>query len=83
MQIEENQFTSYILTEVEQDSAKTFTPLQLAGLKNLLAKAMLDKAALTVDTSNVTAFIQQEAELKGEIGVLSYLIQTAEESTTL
>lgn len=72
-----NEFTEWELTSEEATSARIFSALNLQYLQNLLADVVKMKLALTLDPNNVSVFIQQEAELQGQIGILKLLIQNS------
>lgn len=74
----DNPFTSYSLTEEETAQATDFTVLQVAFLRNLLAEAATKKLNLTYTPKEPNEFLQKEAELQGEIGLLSFLLSMSE-----
>ncbi len=69
-----NNFTTYELTPDEDKASKDFTPCQLAMLQNLLVEVMQNKVSLVVDASDMSSYIQQEAEMQGQISILQHLI---------
>jgi hypothetical protein len=77
-----NRFTEFELTNEELYIATRFNQLQLALIQSLLSQAAQRKTILKVDLTNelitkdeaITRFVQQEAELQGEIGVYEHLL---------
>ena len=67
-------FLSYHLTPAQEAAGSTFTLDQKAVIQNLIASAAEEKIALTFDPTNRSIFIQREAELTGQIGILKYLL---------
>lgn len=78
-------FITYNLTPSQAAEGSTFTSNQKFVIQNLIGAAAEEKIALTFDPLNPNSFIQREAELMGQIGILKYLlslesIQLPEES---
>lgn len=78
-------FITYNLTPSQVAEGSTFTSTQRFVIQNLIGAAAEEKIALTFDPLNPNSFIQREAELMGQIGILKYLlslesIQPPEES---
>lgn len=71
---DKSSFVRYDLTEPEIKAGSVFTLDQRAVMQNLIADAAEEKIALTFDTNNPQQFIQREAELTGQIGILKYLL---------
>ena len=71
-------FTKYELTEEEMKLATSLNICTLALLQNLAAAAAEKRLALAPDGAKLHEFLQQEAELKGEIGAYQYLLALAE-----
>jgi len=69
-----NKFAQWELTPLETKVACQFNELQIALIQNEIARAALEKLALTFDVTNPLLFAQQEAELQGQIEVLEYLL---------
>jgi len=76
-QIKLNTFTSYQQTEQEQLAATHLTTEQKQFIQTQIALVAEERLALTPDPSNYTAFIQQEAHLKGQIDAYKYLLDCA------
>lgn len=70
-----NSFTKYQLTEEEQLSGQVLTTSNYHVVQNLIADAAESRLALTYDPSNPLTFVQREAELQGQIGVLKLLLE--------
>ena len=73
-----NRFSSYYLTDEEQLQACILSPLQRMYLQNLLSADAIAKGDISVDTNNVTKFIQEEAYYKGRIELLEYILQLSD-----
>lgn len=73
-------FTSYNLTAEEYTSGTILSVLQVQVIQNLICDTAEAKIALTFDTANPQSFIQKEAELQGQIGILKHLLALSEES---
>lgn len=71
---DKSSFVRYEMTEPEIKTGSVFTLDQRAVMQNLIADAAEEKIALTFDTNNPQQFIQREAELTGQIGILKYLL---------
>lgn len=71
---DKSSFVRYEMTESEIKAGSIFTLDQRAVMQNLIADAAEEKIALTFDTNNPQQFIQREAELTGQIGILKYLL---------
>jgi len=67
-------FESYALTEDELRVATRFSELQRAMLHNLRTSYALQRLEILYDPQKPTKFMQEEAELKGSIAVLTYLL---------
>jgi len=78
-----NDFTSYKLTEEEIAAGSILSPLQMAVLQNDLSEAAHQKVQLKVDGTNVTGFIQKEAELAGRLLILRYILDRSEQAKQL
>lgn len=78
-----NDFTSYNLTEEEIAAGSILSPLQMAVLQNDLSEAAHQKVQLKVDGTNVTGFIQTEAELAGRLLILRYILDRSEQAKQL
>lgn len=78
MHLRDTFFTAYVLTDDEEQEARNYTHLQRAYLKTLLANAAEKKTALKYDVRDQQGYIQIEAELHGEMNLLSWLLAMTE-----
>ena len=76
-QIRVNSFTSYDLTSAEEQAGSILNHNQKLVLQNKLAFLAETKIRLKFDPSHVQEFLQQEAELQGQIGILTWLLETS------
>lgn len=74
-----NSFISWNFTDEEEYSAKILTGLQKQGIQNLISKAAHDRLALDYDPNNHQKFIQDESFLKGQIAVLTYMLDISDQ----
>jgi len=74
MQLQENPFTSYEFTVEELAAARKLSPLHKAYYQTLLSDAVASRIALQFTPNDINSFLQQEAELKGQIGILNMLL---------
>lgn len=74
-QILPSSFTSYSLTASEQAAGQMLTEANVMHMQNLICSAAEEKLNLTFDPTNPNPFIQREAELTGQIGILRMLIE--------
>lgn len=75
-----NQFSQWKLSDEELPFAYQLTDLNVKAIQNEIAIAAQEKIALTFDPTNPLLFAQQEAELAGKIGILTYLLSQSEAS---
>ena len=73
-------FTSWSLTEQEEDQGSIFSSLQKALIQNQICAAAEEKISLTFDPTNPQKFLQSEAELQGRILALRFLLSNSEET---
>ena len=71
-------FTRYSLTPEEQFSGQTLTSTNLMVIQNFISDAADEKLTLKFDPLNPSEFIQREAELTGQIGILRMLVELSE-----
>lgn len=67
-------FTAYEFTQAEVFSATRFSDLSVMLIQTLIAEAAIRRTNLHYDSANPTNFLQQEAEIAGEIGILEHLL---------
>lgn len=70
-------FLAFDLTPQELAEGSTYSHAQRAVIQNLISGIAEEQIALKVDTANIQSFIQRDAELKGQIGILKYLLSLA------
>lgn len=69
-----NSFSSYHLTDDETTLGSVLTLTQKQVLQNQLATCAEEKLALVFDTEKPQEFVQQEAFKRGQIEMLSYIL---------
>ena len=74
-----NIFTSYVLTPDELKSGQSLSLVQIRVMQNLMSEAAQERVNLIYDPLNPLLFVQRDAELKGQIGILTYLINYSNE----
>ena len=68
-------FIPHQLTEQEIKQASILNPSQIRWLENQLTQAMNERANLEYDpTLPITAFVQQESSLMGQIRAFTFLL---------
>lgn len=72
--------TRFNLTEEERISGSILTIQQQQVIQNQIAQVAEERLALSFDPLNPVKFAQQDAELKGQIGALKYLLAVSDES---
>ena len=77
-----NTFSTYKLTEEEQRNGSILSSLTVAVIQNLRSGIAEEKIRLTIDPNNTLSFIQQEAYLRGQLDILTYLLDTNDEQRT-
>jgi hypothetical protein len=68
-------FSRFQLTSEEQSSGQSLTTNNLAVIQNLICDAAEERLALKYDPLNPLIWVQREAELQGQIGVLKLLVE--------
>jgi len=74
-----NSFVSYVLTSAEEQAGTILSQNQKMVLQNKLSQVAEAKLRLTFDPANIQQFLQQEAELQGQIGILTWLLDSSTE----
>jgi hypothetical protein len=69
-----NSFTSFLLTQDEIKAGSNFLPEQRAVIQNIISQLAEEKISLKYDPTAPEVFLQREAELAGQIGILKYLL---------
>ncbi len=73
--LEENEFSSYNLSDEEYLEGSKLSILQRQVIQNQISIIAHEKNALEYDDNNRTRFIQQEAEKKGQLSALNHLLE--------
>lgn len=68
-------FTSYQLSEEEQLKGQVLTTENYYVIQNLICTAAEEKLSLKYDPDNASTYLQREAELQGQIGILRMLLE--------
>lgn len=71
-------FNEYKLSEAETLAAYDLPLLTIQLLHNLRTEAAMKRLNLVFDTNHPHEFIQQEACLKGQIGLIDYILDCVE-----
>ena len=75
-----NTFTTYSLSEDEIRAGQQLNSLNVAVLQNQRSQIAEEKLGLVFTPNDVLSFTQQEAYLKGQLDLLSYILAANEES---
>lgn len=67
-------FTKYNLSEEEQLAGQQLTISNVQVIQNLICSLAEERIGLKLDPNNVLPFMQREAELIGQIGILQMLL---------
>jgi hypothetical protein len=73
-----NTFTSYSLTSEELQQGSILTSLQKQCIQNQISALAEQKLRLKYDPVNPMTFLQEEAELQGQLIALQYLFTLSE-----
>ncbi len=73
----ENQFSSYELTDDETLQGSILSILHRQVIQNHLAFVAMEKNALEFDPCKPEVFAQQEAYKKGQLDILSYILDSS------
>lgn len=74
MQQVDSRFTAYTFSEEEEKLGIHLDALQVAIIRNEIAAYATEKSNLNLDPEHPLYFMQAEAELKGKILALEYLL---------
>lgn len=74
----ESSFQSWVLSEQETLQGCVLTSLNTHVIQNQIALYAQERLNLELDMTNPTRFVQQEADLKGKIAALRYLLDLSE-----
>ena len=75
-----NPFQSWVLTPQEEIQGSILNLTQKQVIQNRISELMQEKTLLKFTPDNAHSFIQREAELQGQIGILQYLIANSEDA---
>ncbi len=75
-----SKFVSYILTDQEQRQGSILSHLNKMVIQNLINLCAEEKVAMDFDPDAPQKFLQQEAELKGQILILQQLLIASDEA---
>ena len=74
----ESTFQSWVLSDKETIQGCVLTTLNTHIIQNQIALYAQERLNLELDMTNPNRFIQQEADLKGKIAALRYLLDLSE-----
>jgi hypothetical protein len=75
--LDSTSLTRFTLTEEEELSGQILSLGNKQVIQNRLADCCEAKINLKFDASDINNFLQQEAELQGQIGILKLLLETS------
>jgi hypothetical protein len=75
-----NTFTTYTLSEKEQQLGQQLSSNNIVVLQNLRASIANEKLNLPFTPNDLMSYTQQEAYLKGQLDLISHLLDLNEES---
>ncbi len=78
-----NPFQSWVLTQEEILQGQVLTSLQKQVIQNERAALANKRIALKFDPEHPLRFQQEDAELQGQIGILSYLLEMSLAAETI
>jgi hypothetical protein len=67
-------FTSFTLTAEEELTGATLTYTQKCVIQNQISQLAETRVAMVPDPNNYASYIQEEANVKGQIQALQYLL---------
>lgn len=76
-----NSFQSWVLTDKETIQGCLLTTANVQVIQNQIAGYAQERLNLELDMTNPHRFVQQEADLKGKIAALRYLLDLSESAT--
>lgn len=74
-----NEFASFELSQYEEEQGTILTSLQKQVIQNKLSMLASEKLTLVFTPNDINTYMQQEAELEGQLGILRWLLATSEE----
>ena len=72
-----NSFVSYALTTAEEQAGTILSQPQKMVLQNKLCQLAETKLRLTFDPDNIQKYLQEEAELQGQLGILTWILESS------
>ena len=75
-----NTFTSYQLSEEDSRNGAMLTSLNVAVIQNLRSSIAEEKLRLPFTPNDVLTYSQQEAHLRGQIDILTHLLDLNEDA---
>ena len=75
-----NTFSSYSLSEEEYRNGALLSSLNVASLQNLRCSIAEEKLRLPFTPNDVLSYTQQEAYLRGQLDILSHLLDLNEDA---
>ena len=75
-----NTFSTYSLTPQEQRAGMMLTPMNIAVIQNLRSSIAEEKLNLVFTPNDVLSYTQHESYLKGQMDILSHLLNCNEEA---
>ena len=78
MQIIPHSFNRYELNEDEQRAGQALSLSNQAVIQNLIATISEEKLHLVLDATNITAYAQQEAYLRGQLDILRHILDLSQ-----
>lgn len=73
-----NDFSSYNLTEAETLEGSILTITQKQVIQNQLATVAAEKINLQYDPQSPDGFLQREASLQGQLGILRFILESSD-----
>ena len=78
-----NTFSSYSFTPEEEIQARLLSTLQKQNIQNQISMVATNVLNLEYDVQNPLKFAQDEAFLKGQIQVLTYLLDSSDSAESM
>lgn len=77
-----NPFQSWVLSNKETLQGQVLTTLQKQVIQNEIASLANERISVKFDPEHPMLFQQRDAELQGQIGILSYLLEMSNAAET-
>lgn len=78
-----NIFTTYYHNDNEQVANSVFNQGNMEYLHNQRANIAQQKIHINIDPNNINEFLQQDAYLRGQLDILTFLLNASEEASNL